>query len=310
MGIKVLSLFDGISCGQVALRKTGIEVDEYYASEIDEYAMSITKYNFPNTVQLGNVQELTHQDIENLPSIDLLIGGSPCQNLSSSNSSDRSGLRGEKSSLFFEYVRVLDILKLKNPNVKFLFENVGSASIEDREIIDGYLGVNSVKFNSELVSAQYRNRLYWSNFSFDVPKERKNIFMNNILEESVDDKYYLSQKMYNYIMSKGTKGWQSGKLEINLEISRPLTATMHKMHRADTDNYVSTSYQPMNKTNVRKLTPVECERLQTLPDNYTELGIKLNGETVKISDTRRYISIGNGWTVDVIAYILKRLKRK
>ena len=122
--------------------------------------------------------------------------------------------------------------------------------------------------------------------------------MQDILEDSVSDKYYLTQKMYDCIMSPATKGWQSGKMEINLKIARPLTATMHKMHRADTDNYISTEYKPADKTNVRRLTPLECERLQTLPDNYTE----------GISDTNRYKCIGNGWTVDVIAHILSYLK--
>lgn len=131
--------------------------------------------------------------------------------------------------------------------------------------------------------------------------------MQDILEKSVDDKYYLTPKMYECIMSKGTKGWQSGKLEIDLKIARPLLATMHKMHRADTDNYVSTKYKPGDKTNVRRLTPIECERLQTIPDNYTSIGIKENGKTFKLSDTRRYMAIGNAWTVDVIAYILSHM---
>ena len=110
-------------------------------------------------------------------------------------------------------------------------------------------------------------------------------------------------------MSPGTKGWQSGKMEINLKIARPLTTTMHKMHRADTDNYVSTEYKPKDKTNVRRLTPLECERLQTLPDRYTEYGMT-SDMIKKISDTRRYMTIGNGWTVDVIAHIFKGLKEK
>lgn len=113
--------------------------------------------------------------------------------------------------------------------------------------------------------------------------------------------------MHDYIMAPGTKNWQSGKLEIDLRIARPLTATMHKMHRADTDNYVSTKYRPSEKTNIRRLTPLECERLQTLPDNYTRIGF-VNGKEKIISDTKRYIAIGNGWTVDVIAHILSYLK--
>ena len=121
--------------------------------------------------------------------------------------------------------------------------------------------------------------------------------MKDILEETVDDKYYLTQKMYDCVITPAKSGWNSGNMDIDLEIARPLCATMHKMHRASQDNYVSTKYHPLGKTNVRRLTPIECERLQTLPDNYTE----------GISDTQRYKCIGNGWTVDVIAHIFKYL---
>lgn len=310
MGINVLSLFDGISCGQVALERAGIEVDNYYASEIDKYAISITQYNYPNTIQLGDVTALTKNQIQALGKIDLLIGGSPCQSLSSVNvylNKDEKGVNGNgKSKLFWEYVRIYNILKEINPNLKFLLENVGSASLEDREIIDKQLGVKGVAFNSHLLSAQNRNRIYWTNIDFQLPTKRKDIYMKDIKENEVDDKYYLTQKMYDCIMTPGTKGWQSGKLEIDLDVARPLLATMHKMHRADTDNYISTDYKPKDKTNVRKLTPIECERLQTLQDNYTKYGIE-KGKVKLISDTRRYMALGNGWTVDVIAHILKNL---
>jgi DNA-cytosine methyltransferase len=302
MGIKVLSLFDGISCGMVALERVGIPVETYYASEIDEYAMKISKKNYPNIIQLGDITKLTQEQLLELPVIDLLIGGSPCQSLSSSNvwlKDGEYGINGTgKSNLFWEYVRVLKILQVKNPNIKFLLENVGSANIKDKKIIDDTLGVGGIKFNSSLLSAQNRNRIYWSNIKFDVPNERKNIFMQDILEEKVDDKYFITQKMHDCIMSPATKGWQSGNMEIDLKIARPLTATMHKMHRADTDNYISCNYNPVDKTNVRRLTPLECERLQTLPDNYTDI----------VSDTRRYTSIGNCWTVDVIAHIFSFIK--
>ena len=132
--------------------------------------------------------------------------------------------------------------------------------------------------------------------------------MQDILENSVDDKYYLTEKMKKCIFSIGTKKWVSGNMDINVPIARTLTATMHKMHRADCDNYVSTDYAPVGKTNIRRLTPLECERLQTIPDNYTQKGINKNGKIVNISDTRRYMAIGNAWTVDVIAHIFKNLK--
>lgn len=294
--LKVLSLFDGISCGMVSLCKAGIQVERYYASEIDKNAIKISKKNYPNIIQIGDICNLTDERLEELGDIDLIIGGSPCQNLSSANVySDKKGLEGGKSKLFYEYVRVLNFFKKKNKNLLYLLENVGSATLEDRAIITEHVGNEGIFFNSELLSAQNRNRVYWSNMNFTVPNERKNLFMQDILEENVNDKYYVTEKMRDYIMSKGTGGWQSGKLEIDLKIARPLTATMHKMHRADTDNYISTEYAPQGKTNIRRLTPIECERLQTLPDNYTQ----------GISDTQRYITIGNGWTVDVIVHILK-----
>lgn len=300
--MNVLSLFDGISCGMVALERAGIKVERYFASEIDKSAIAVSEKNHPNIVQIGDVEKITDATIDELGKIDLVIGGSPCQGLSSSNvwlKHGEYGVNGTgKSNLFWQYVRILNLVKRKNPNVKFLLENVGSANKKDKEIINETLGCIGKTFNSQLLSAQNRNRVYWTNFEFEVPTIRKEIYMQDILESSVSDKYYLSQKMYDCIMSPATKGWQSGKMEINLEIARPLTATMHKMHRADTDNYVSTEYQPKGKTNVRRLTPLECERLQTLPDNYTE----------GISDTKRYICIGNGWTVDVIAHIFTFLK--
>lgn len=300
--MKVLSLFDGISCGMVALERAGISVEKYYASEIEPSAIKVSKKNYPSIIQLGDIENITKETIEQIGNIDLVIGGSPCQGLSSSNvwlKDGEYGVNGTgKSRLFWQYVRVLQLVKEQNPNVRFLLENVGSASANDKEIINKTLNCTGVTFNSQLLSAQNRNRVYWTNFDFEVPINRKEVYMQDILEDSVSDKYYLTQKMYDCIMSPATKGWQSGKMEIDLKISRPLTATMHKMHRADTDNYVSTEYKPDGKTNVRRLTPVECERLQTLPDNYTE----------GISDTNRYKCIGNGWTVDVIAMIFKGLK--
>lgn len=300
--MKVLSLFDGISCGMVALERAGISVSNYYASEIEDSVIKISQNNYPNIIRLGDVEKITEQTLEEIGEIDLIMGGSPCQGLSTSNvwlKDGEYGVNGTgKSRLFWEYVRILRIIQKSNPNVMFLLENVGSASKKDKEIIDKTLGVNGVSFNSLLLSAQNRNRVYWTNIPFNLPSTRKEIFLQDLLEPQVDDKYYLTPKMYECIMSPATKGWRSGKMEIDLQIARPITATMHKMHRADTDNYVTTEYAPQGKTNVRRLTPLECERLQTLPDNYTS----------GVSDTNRYRAIGNGWTVDVIAHILKGIQ--
>ena len=289
--MNVLSLFDGISCGQIALERAGIEIENYFASEIDKYAIKVTQANYPNTKQLGSITEL---DGTKLPKIDLMFGGSPCQDLSSSNVwTEQKGLQGKKSSLFWEFVRLLKEVK----PTYFLLENVGSAKNSDIEIIDRELGVKGIKFNSKLVLPQNRNRVYWTNIPFELPKNEMTLTMQDLLETNVDDKYYITQKMYDCIMCPATKGWQSGKMDIDLKIARPLTATMHKMHRADTDNYI-TGIAPQGKTNVRRLTPVECERLQGVKDNYTDC----------VSDTQRYRMLGNGWTVDVIAHIFKYIK--
>lgn len=288
--MNVLSLFDGMSCGQIALNKVGIKYDNYFASEIDKYAIQVTQKNYPNTIQLGSVTEVKASD---LPKIDLMYGGSPCQDLSSSNVwSEQKGLEGKKSSLFWEFVRLLKEVKPKY----FLLENVGSAKNSDIEIIDRELGVKGVKFNSKLVLPQNRNRVYWTNIPFELPKNKMTLTMQDLLETNVNEKYYITQKMYDCIISPATKNWQSGKMDIDLKIARPLTATMHKMHRADTDNYI-TGVAPQGKTNVRRLTPIESERLQGVKDNYT----------VCVSDTQRYRMLGNGWTVDVIAHIFKNI---
>ena len=296
----VLSLFDGISCGRLALERANIKVDKYYASEIEKHAIKCSKDNWDDITYIGDVTKVHYENgilyTENgnfETKIDLLIGGSPCQNLSSTNVyGEVKGLDGIKSKLFWEYVR---ILKETKPTY-FLLENVGSMKNSDRNIIDRELGVSGVKFNSSLLSAQNRNRVYWTNIDFEIPTVRKNIFMQDILEKKVNNKYYLTQKMYDCVMKPASKGWQSGKMETDLKIARPLTATMHKMHRADSDNYI-TGVAPNDKTNLRRLTPLECERLQTLPDNYT----------YGVSDTQRYKMLGNGWTVDVIAHIFGSL---
>jgi len=306
MGIKVLSLFDGISCGMVALERAGIKVDEYYASEIDKYAIKVSEKNYPNIKHIGDVTKVKGRD---LPKIDLLIGGSPCQGLSSSNVYLKDGEYGVngtgKSRLFWEYVRAFKTIKPKY----FLFENVASMRKEDIKIITEQLGVQPVKIDSILFSAQIRRRLYWTNIPINVPLERQtDIKLENILQtELALDRYYLKEGTVKYILSQGTGGWRSGNLQINPTFSRPVVASCWKMHRADTDTYISTTHQPQNRTNIRKLTPLECERLQTLPDNYTFLE---NINSISKLDKIRYECIGNGWTVDVIVHIFKNMEVK
>jgi len=187
--IRVLSLFDGMSCGRIALEKSGIYVDTYYASEINEHSIKISQKNYPDTVQLGNVEELTEEILLSLGKIDILIGGSPCQNLSIINidrEEHSKGLLGQKSKLFFEYVRVKNII---NPTY-FLLENVESMSAADEDIITEILQVEPIMIDSALVSAADRKRFYWTNIPNIKQPEDKIIILRDILETKVHEKYY------------------------------------------------------------------------------------------------------------------------
>ena len=177
--MNVLSLFDGISCGQIALNNLGVKLKNYYASEIKKHAISITMENFPNTIQVGDVTKLKATD---LPEIDLLIGGSPCQDLSQAHKT-RDGLEGEKSSLFFQYVRLLNECKPRH----FFLENV-SMRKEDQDMISSYLGVEPIKINSSLLSAQLRNRLYWTNIPQLCEPHDHYIKLQSVLTEGWTDR--------------------------------------------------------------------------------------------------------------------------
>ena len=268
--MNVLSLFDGISCGRVALERVGIHVDNYFACEIDKYAIQISQKNWPDIIHLGDVRQVNGYD---LPEIDLLIGGSPCQDLSIAKR-NRKGLDGDRSGLFYEYVRILNEVKPKY----FILENVASMPKEAKEIITSILGVEPIIINSALVSAQNRNRLYWSNIQGITQPEDKKIFLKDILE----DMPFRDLKPFCFI--KNSWG-MSGMKTITTEKSNNLTTknTHNKMYLLNED-----------KTKMRTKTPLEYERLQTLPEGYTE----------GVSNNQRYKCVGNGWTVDVIAHIL------
>lgn len=289
--INILSLFDGISCGQVALERAGIIIDNYYACEIDKYAIQVTQKNYPNTIQLGDVTKI---DFSQLKDIDLLIGGSPCQNLSICG--NRQGLKGSESKLFFEYVRALKELKPKY----FLLENNSSMTKENRDIITSYMGVEPIEINSSLVSAQQRKRLYWTNIpNIQQPIDKK-LYLKDIIDYEFQGEDLKNITKFNniieYTVNKplriGTigKGGQGERVYSIKGKSINLTANGGG-RGAKTGLYL------INDT-VRKLSPVECERLQALPDNYTDC----------ISNTQRYKSLGNGWTVDVIAHIFSYME--
>jgi len=270
-------LFDGMSCGQLALDTLGIKVNNYFASEIDPYAIKIAKKNYPNTKHIGSVVDVKGAD---LPKIDLLIGGSPCQSFS--NAGERTGMDG-KSKLFWEFVRVL---KETNPTY-FLLENVRMKK-EWENIITEQLGVKPILINSRLVSAQNRPRLYWTNIpNIEQPLDR-GLVLADILEDTWDDKFNLSEKACDYMsrLRNGKPRWEYHTNPLNGK-SACLTANMYK----------GVPYGVI-KEQLRRLTPVECERLQTVPDNYT----------AGVSDTQRFKMLGNGWTIDVIAHILINMK--
>ena len=309
--MNVLSLFDGMSCGQIALNRIGIKYDNYFASEIDKYSISVTKNNYPNTIHLGDILNINTKD---LPKIDLLIGGSPCQTLSVAGNG--SGFEG-KSGLFFEYVRILNKIKSENPSVYFLLENVKMKK-EWQDIISIELGVSPIEINSNLVSGQNRRRLYWTNIPNITQPIDKNIYLKDILEENVNPKFFYSEKAISYLdRNKINKRFA---MYSDNEKSICLTANFHKSlpynvyvdrekSNCLTQNYGNMACVNYNKgqgqiifhnNTIRRLTPTECEKLQTVPIDYT----------ASASDTQRYRMLGNGWTIDVIAHIFSFLKIK
>lgn len=393
--INVLSLFDGLSCGQIALKELGVKINTYYASEIDKHAIAQTQLNFPNTIQLGSVTEV---DVSKLKPIELLIGGSPCQSFSFAGK--RNGmsttcneeiytleryleLKGEgfefegESYLFWEYMRILTDIRKYNPDVKFLLENVEMGSKWER-VLSEAIGIFGVHINSALVSAQNRKRIYWTNIRVreeglfgelhsDIPQpEDRGILLKDILEEDVDEKYYLSEKVVGKLIEHkerhkalghgfgavfhdkdpkmqslkvGCKGIDDlicvamrGRGDNNTQQLEPqLSGKTNSLTSVQKDNLViqlnlsteSGGKQPYQQNRVyadygkmpsltaelggrnniqsnsliRRLTPTECARLQTIPDWYIW----------KCSDTQQYKMLGNGWTVEVIKHIFKYL---
>lgn len=284
--MKVLSLFDGISCGMVALERAGIPVERYIAYEIEPNAIKISEKNYPNIEHCGDV---TKADFTKYTDFELLIGGSPCQSLSIVQSKTREHLDG-KSKLFFEFVRAFEEMKPKY----FLFENVASMNEESKKIISEYLGCEPVYIDSADFSAQERPRYYWTNIPVGKIVYKSKAVLKDIMQPCVDEKYF-----YNYPL-------------VNIDFSKQVCATMehnnHEMHKRvfnpDFKCHTLTAVCGGNQQKkvydngrARKLTPLEYERLQTLPDKYTE----------GVSDSARYKAIGNGWTVDVIAHILSGL---
>ena len=291
--MKVLSLFDGISCGMVALERAKIPVERYVAYEIEENAIKISKKNYPQIEHMGDV---TKADFSQYAGFDLLIGGSPCQDLSmykTSSAEGWKGLDGSKSNLFYNYVIALKEIKPKY----FLLENVASMENKWVDAISKELGVNPIEINSSLVCAAERKRLYWTNIP-DIGKlEDRHIMLKDIVvnTEEVPQKYWYDKPfVYNGDDKKvqctlDIKGHRNMKEVYNLN-GKCNTILCD----GDGGHRVKKVYQ---NGRCRKLMPVEYERLQTLPDGYTE----------GVADSRRYTCCGNGWTVDIIAHILKNI---
>ena len=373
--MNVLSLFDGMSCGQQALERCNINVDNYFASEIDKYAITVTMANYPNTKQLGSVVDV---DGYSLPKIDLLIGGSPCQSFSFAGKRKGMATKDEQeiltldhylqlksegfefegqSYLFWEYMRLLYECKPKY----FLLENVMMGEKWEK-ILSKAIGVNPIMINSSLLSAQNRQRLYWTNIglepaglfgypqsTIEQPKD-KGIFLKDILQdnpnpkyyltnkmqehlqsrdsfklkngndksgtitvcgegkqgnnstficEPINDKYYISQVFYDWLKNHSLKRHSEFKITKGKRKSACLTVSALVSTNLSADFIINENKKALpDRTNVRRLTPIECERLQTVKDNYTN----------HVSDSQRYKMLGNGWTVDVICHILKYIK--
>lgn len=316
--MNVLSLFDGISCGRIALERANIEVNNYYTSEIEESAISISNKNYPNLIRLGDVTKIDNNILGKLPIIDLIIAGSPCQGFSRQG----NGLNFEhpQSKLFFEFIRILEwIKKNNNSDVKFLLENV-EMKREWRDTITSFLGVKPIDINSNLVSAQNRPRTYWTNIKGVSIPNNENVRLKDILG-NVDTSEFIkykgilvdnrfNEKELNLInvvngevrISQATKkGYIVANNGDGINLSFPTSKTRRgrvidqKSNTLDKSCNVCVYYEGV----LRKLTITELERLQTLPVNYTEC----------VSINNRKKAIGNGWTVDVISHIFRYLNK-
>ena len=278
----------------MALKRNQIPV-EYYASEVDKYAIKVSQKNHPEIVHLGSVV-----DLKPIPNLDLLIGGSPCQDLSIAKK-DRKGLEGERSSLFWEYVRIWKESKPK----WFILENVASMSKESKQKITEILQVEPIMINASLVSAQCRKRLFWTNIPVQGLPEDRNIYLKDILQldGEIDERMTSKGKAFCLDASyfKGSSAEHSIKRKNRTMVRiKELEKSSGQAHRVydpkGKSATLSNGGAGLIKTNsIRKLTPIECERLQGLPDNYTE----------GISNTQRYKCLGNAFNVDVICFILR-----
>lgn len=342
--LNVLSCFDGMSCGQIALERAGFKINKYYASEINKAAIKVTQANYPNTIQLGDITKWEEWDLED---IDLILAGSPCQGFSYAGK--QLNFDDPRSKLFFEFVH---ILQKYNPKF-FLLENVKMKKEYER-VINNHLGCEPICINSALVSAQNRQRLYWTNIKNIGQPNDKNIFWGDVRERGINEsRFYYTEAAMQWLARSSRKRNKVLTVHGSKEKMQMVEASHHKKYsnqrffgivdypsdeqavgsmrgrhivngkrqdgKGKTKQYIEFRYDgktnalttvgkdnvvvpftlpkrvPVNEFFFRYITPLECERLQTVPDNYT----------AHVSNTQRYIMLGNGWTVDVISHILK-----
>ena len=302
--MNVLSLFDGMSCGQISLDQLNIDVENYFASEIDQFGIKVSTHNYPNMIHLGDVKEI---DYSKLPKIDLLIGGSPCQSFSFAGKQKGMSTKDNieiltldhylelkkegfefqgQSYLFWEYMNALTILKPKY----FLLENV-KMSNKWKKILTNAIGVESILINSENLSAQSRQRLYWTNIPGVEQPIDKHIYVKDILDANVSNKYDIKPERVESLLKFLSKNYV-----ITNKVPTLTTELAHSTGKNFYPKALKEIYNVLGK--YRRLTPIEVERLQTVPENYTNV----------VSDTERYRMLGNGWTVEVIKHILNGIK--
>lgn len=348
--ISVLSLFDGMSGGQQAIERLGIKVDKYISSEVDNHAMNVTRYNYPNTVFIGSVTEIQiirHSKYKlniNGYIVDyrklILIGGSPCQGFSFAGKMcgastkcqidittleqylylKESGFEFEgQSYLFWEYIRIKRELEKYNSKLIFLLENVKMTK-KWEGVFNNAVGIKPTQINSSLVSAQNRVRLYWSNLGENLfQPENFNVYLSDIVEKRSDlSKNVLCAAMRGRYLVNGvrqdgkmiTSGLTKQYLEVRYDGKSNCLTTVQKDNNIIEINPGEFNLKvrfELNELSYRNLTEIECERLQTIKDNYTKFGLNKKLEKVIIPKTQRLRMIGNGWTIEVISFILKRL---
>ena len=289
--MNILSLFDGISCGRIAAGRAGFNVDNYYASELDKYAIKVTQANWPNTIQLGDVTKWREWDID-WASIDLLIGGSPCQGFSFAGK--QLAFNDPRSALFFEYLNILNHIKAVNPDVKFMLENVKMKQ-EYLDVISSMTGVKPVFINSALVSAQNRQRYYWANWEFQGPQDL-GVLLPSILEDLPDCPVGIAVREKSKCVRVGGRNspfgckqeWDSpfqriskkGKIKPSLDKAACLTGGANSGGNHSDMDIIHTEFV------TRRYSITECERLQTLPDGYVQ--------NKGVSNSQCYKAIGNG----------------